>query len=246
MINKRFRRTNQILFLAVAVTFQSIAADGPATPPAGENQEMNQLKSELAEQQKQIQELRAALAEQKKLIEANRPATAAPAASTQAAPAAVPGVRTLGEVASTTPVLPPVAPAALPPVAPSSSAQSDNVAAPLQIHIGTSTITPVGFMDMTAVSRSTNPGSGIGTNFGSIPYSNVQAGSLTETRLSIQNSRVGARFDGAFGDYKVLGYWESDFLGQLGNPPNGGLAVSSNPYVFRLRLFWVNVTHGPV
>ena len=243
MIIKTFRRTNQILFLAAAVTFQSIAADGPASQPAGENQEINQLKSELAEQQKQIQELREVLAEQKKLIQANRPAPAAPPASSQAA--AVPGVRSLGEVASTTPVLPPVAPAALPPVAPSSSAQSDNVAAPMQIHLGSSTITPVGFMDMTAVSRSTNPGSGIGTNFGSIPYSNVQGGSLTETRLSIQNSRVGARFDGAFGDYKVLGYWESDFLGQLGNPPNGGLAVSSNPYVMRLRLFWVNVSHGP-
>ncbi len=48
---------------------------------------------------------------------------------------------------------------------------------------------------MTAVSRSTNPGSGIGTNFGSIPYGNTQAGSLTETRLSIQNSRIGARVD---------------------------------------------------
>ena len=194
MINKTFRQTNQILFLAFAVTFQSIAADGPASPPAGENQEINQLKSQLAEQQKQIQELRAAMAEQRKLIEANRPAAVAPT-SPQAAPAAVPGVRSFGEVASTTPVLPPVAPAALPPVAPSSSAQSDNVVAPLQIHIGTSTITPVGFMDMTAVSRSTNPGTGIGTNFGSIPYGNVQAGSLTETRLSIQNSRIGIRFD---------------------------------------------------
>ena len=241
MINKTFRQTNQILFLAFAVTFQSIAADGPATPPAGENQEMNQLKSELAEQQKQIQELRAALAEQRKLIEANRPAIAAPAASSHAAPAAVPGVRSLGEVASTTPVLPPVAPGALPPVAPSTSAQSDNVAAPLQIHIGTSTITPVGFMDMTSVTRSTNPGSGIGTNFGSIPYRNTQAGSMTESRLSIQNSRIGMRIDTGFKDYKVMGYWESDFLGQLGNPPNGGLAVSSNPYVFRLRLFWVDV-----
>jgi hypothetical protein len=39
-----------------------------------------------------------------------------------------------------------------------------------------------------------------------------------------------------------MGYWESDFLGQLGNPPNGGLAVSSNPYVFRLRLYWVDIT----
>ena len=55
MNNKTFRRTNQILFLAASVTFQSIAADGPAGQPAGENPEINQLKSQLAEQQKQIQ-----------------------------------------------------------------------------------------------------------------------------------------------------------------------------------------------
>ncbi len=39
----------------------------------------------------------------------------------------------------------------------------------------------------------------------------------------------------------MLGYWESDFLGQIANPPNGGLAVTSNPYVFRMRLYWVDV-----
>ena len=37
--------------------------------------------------------------------------------------------------------------------------------------IGDAIIIPVGFMDMTSVTRSTNPGSGIGTNFGSIPLS---------------------------------------------------------------------------
>ena len=59
--------------------------------------------------------------------------------------------------------------------------------------------------------------------------------------MSPQNSRIGARIDAAYKDYKILGYWESDFLGQTGAPPNGGIAVSSNPYPFRLRLYWVNV-----
>src|SRR5271169_3804441 len=116
MNNKTFRRTNQILFLAAAVTFQSMAADGPAGQPAGENQEINQLKSELAEQQQQIKELREALAEQRKLIEANRLTAAVQPAPPQTATAGAPGVRKLGEVASTTPVLPPAAPAVLPPV----------------------------------------------------------------------------------------------------------------------------------
>src|SRR5215813_1644911 len=104
-MNIRFRQTIQILFLVFAVVFESIAADGPATPPAGDNQEINQLKAQMAEQQRQIQELRAALQEQRKLIEAVHPAVPA-----ETAPAQVPGVRSLGEVASTTPVLPPSAP----------------------------------------------------------------------------------------------------------------------------------------
>jgi hypothetical protein len=154
----------------------------------------------------------------------------------------------LGLVASTTPILPPVptaAPAftatpALPPAQPASTMSES----PLQFKLGDAYFTPVGFLDMTSVTRSTNPGSGIGTNFGSIPYSNGQAGALSESRLSPQNSRIGMRIDTGFGDTKVMGYWESDFLGQIASPPNGGLAVSSNPYVFRMRLYWVDVMKG--
>lgn len=178
--------------------------------------EIEQLKRMLLDQQRQINELRHRLG--------------------------------IGEVASTTPILPSVPPVAAPsfmatPVLPPAGQQTASES-PLEFKLGDAYFTPVGFMDMTSVTRSTNPGSGIGTNFGSIPYGNTQAGSLTESRLSPQNSRIGMRIDTAFHDFKVMGYWESDFLGQLGNPPNGGLAVSSNPYIFRLRLFWVDVTKG--
>jgi hypothetical protein len=202
--------------------------------------EVNALKQQLADQQKQIDALRAAMDEQKKLIE-----KAAKAVATENF--ALPRDKALGEVASTTPIIP-IAPAPIatmpPPVIAAASQPPPGAdGGPLQIHLGNTLISPVGFMDMTSVTRSTNPGTGIGTNFGSIPYSNVQLGALSESRLSIQNSRIGMRIDTGFGDTKVTGYWESDFLGQLGNPPNGGLAVTSNPYVFRLRVFWADVTH---
>ncbi len=246
MTKQTFRRTNQILFLALGVAFQSIAADGPAGQSAGTEDQINQLKSQLAEQQKAIQELRSALAEQRKLIEASRqPAAAQPApVQAAAAPAASPtpaapppGVRTLGEVASTTPVLPPAAPPALPPAAASADAQGDNVASPLQIHIGDATITPVGFMDFTAVFRSTDEGSGIGTNFGNIPYNNATLGKLSEWRESAQNSRVGIRVDANVHGAQVMGYMESDFLGSA--PTN--LPVTSNSDPLRMRLYWVDV-----
>ena len=219
------------------------AAD-PPTPPADSAPaattpaDLAKLKAQLDQQQKEIDQLLAALAAQRKMLEQAGLATPAQAQVQQSTPSD-------RLMASTTPVLAPPAPAApapaLPPL-PQAAAATPAVTSPLQLKIGDAYIIPVGFMDMTSVTRSTNPGTGIGTNFGSIPYKGTQAGSLTETRLSPQNSRIGARIDAGFNGYKLIGYWESDFLGQLGAPPNGALAVSSNPYVFRLRLYWVDVT----
>jgi hypothetical protein len=195
--------------------------------------EIEQLKQMLLDQQRQINELKAKL---------GIPVNAGVPVNAHAA---------IGEVASTKPMVPstPEAPPTFnaSPTTTTTAAQTSTPAetsSPLQFKLGDAYFTPVGFMDMTSVTRSTNPGSGIGTNFGSIPYSNAQAGALSESRLSPQNSRIGMRIDTGFGDYKVMGYWESDFLGQIGSPPNGGLAVSSNPYVFRLRLYWVDVMKG--
>jgi len=232
-IGHRRLRWGGIALAVVSCSAILSGADLATDPARGSGTDIDELRALLSAQQKQIEELRVAMEAQKKLIEKLAPA------SSDNAQFSLPNVKRLGEVATTSPVLP-AAPAPLP--APQSSGNVAEDAAPLQLKIGNAFITPIGFMDMTAVSRSTNPGSGIGTNFGSIPYGNTQLGTLTETRLSIQNSRLGARFDTAFHGFKVLGYWESDFLGQLGNPPNGGLAVSSNPYVFRMRLFWVDIT----
>jgi len=204
-----------------------------AQSTADTSSEIEQLKQMLLDQQKQINELKARLG-----MAVN------PAVPVNAHPA-------IGEVASTKPMVPP-APAAPPTFTPEASTSAapaqtprpDDTTSPLQFKLGDAYFTPVGFMDMTSVTRSTNTGSGIGTNFGSIPYSNTQAGALSETFLSPQNSRIGMRVDTAFGDTKLMGYWESDFLGQVGSPPNGGLAVSSNPFVFRLRLYWVDVQRG--
>ena len=108
---------------------------------------------------------------------------------------------------------------------------------PLTFKIGSVYITPVGFVDVTYVARSTNVGSGIGTNFGAIPFNNVPQGRLTDGYLSLQNSRIGARLDTIVHRAKVLAYWESDFLG---NQPNN-ILVSTNNATLRLRLFWVDV-----
>jgi hypothetical protein len=200
----------------------------------------------LADQQRQIAELRAALKEQRDLINVSRPA-----GSNETAPASVqhtsPGIPQLGQVASTMPVIP-VAPAvtaplALPLPARVGGAQENAMQeSPLQLHIGSASITPVGFMDFTAVFRSTNPGSGIGTNFGSIPYNTGVNGNISEFRFSAQNSRIGLRVDAKAHGANVLGYLESDFLGFV--PTNA--AVTSNSDSLRLRLYWVDVRKDKV
>jgi len=107
----------------------------------------------------------------------------------------------------------------------------------LQLHVGSATLTPIGFMDFTAVFRSTNSGSGVATNFGSIPFNNSVNGNINEFRLSAQNSRVGFRVDTNVRGARVLGYFESDFLGFV----PGNAAVTSNSDGLRLRLYWVDV-----
>jgi hypothetical protein len=201
-----------------------------AQETAATNPEIERLKTQLAAQQEQIDQLRRTLDEQKKILDN----------------ASQPKPPSLGLVASTTPVVPagdaaPVlhsgmAAALAPP-------QLDtDPASPLQLKIGTATITPLGFMDFTSVFRSADGGSGIGTNFGGTPYNNVSTGlgKLSEERFSVQNSRIGARIDALVHGTKVLAYWESDFLGTQST--NAG--VTSNSNSFRMRLYFVDLKKG--
>jgi len=213
-----------VLLLSGALT-----APARAQEPAAPNPEIERLKAQLAAQQEQIDQLRRMLEDQKKVLDqASRPKPPS-----------------LGQVASTTAIIPAgdVAPVLHPGLAAALSPQQtieEPPPSPLQIHIGTATITPVGFMDMTAVFRSRDGGSSIGTNFGSVPYGNTPLGNLTETRFSAQNSRIGARVDATVHGTHVIGYWESDFLGTQAT--NAG--VTSNANSFRIRLYWVDLTKG--
>lgn len=110
---------------------------------------------------------------------------------------------------------------------------------PLQFHIGEATITPVGFMDFTAVFRNAAAGSGIGTNFGSIPYNTTASSRLSELRLSPQNSRIGFRADAMVKGAHAMGYFEGDFLGYITGQNN--TSVSSNSYTYRMRLYWIDL-----
>ncbi|MBZ5583438.1 MAG: hypothetical protein LAQ30_14750 [Acidobacteriia bacterium] len=189
----------------------SLAADNNSTSA----DDIAQLKAQLAAQQAQIDELRKELQGQKNSgLESRDRVTPAEGAST--------------------------APAAATPASAQVPPERAGDAAPLTFHIGTAAVTPIGFMDFTTVYRNRTGGSGIGTNFGGIPYSNTVPGQLSEFRFSAQNSRIGLRVDAKVHGANVLGYLESDFLGF--SP--GNAAVSSNSNSLRMRLYWVDVRKG--
>jgi hypothetical protein len=112
---------------------------------------------------------------------------------------------------------------------------------PLSFKIGAADFTPGGFADVTGVFRSTNTGTGLGTNFSSIPFNNtVPQSQLTEFRVTSQASRLSLKVDANVGNStSVTGYIESDFNGY--QPPNA--QESTNSDTFRLRLFYADVTH---
>lgn len=109
---------------------------------------------------------------------------------------------------------------------------------PLSFKIGDADFSPLGFLDLTAVYRSTDVGSGIGTSFGSIPFNGSSpAGQLSELRFSAQNSRIGLKVDANPAHIKIRGYLEADFLGNAA----ANLDLGSHSDTLRMRLYWVDV-----
>lgn len=229
----------QCITAILAVLFAaSLWAQSPQTatdrPEKHSNQDaiVERLQQMLIAQQAEIEKLRQAVDELK---------TAEPQA---------PHAPSLGTVASTAPIIPTgdviAEPKLKPVVERSGSAQKELAAegapeSPLQFHIGSAYITPVGFMDFTSEFRSKDNGSGIGTNFGSIPYgTSIFQANMSEFRFSMQNSRIGFRVDANVKGAHVIGYMESDFLGN--NP--GNVAVSSNSNTLRSRLYWADIRKG--
>jgi len=124
----------------------------------------------------------------------------------------------------------------------SSSQQSANAAqsSPLTIHVGDADLLFGGFIDATAIRRTVNTGSGLGTSFGTIPFGNTVAGHMNDTQFSSQNSRLSLEATSKAGTADLKGSLEVDFLG---NAPNG-LNVTTNSNTLRMRVFWGQYRQG--
>lgn len=222
---------------------QAPASDSaPAVQSAASSDELQKLRERIAKQEEEIKKLQESVEEQRSMLDdavkASQAAQAAAAtsnsntsaanASTQGAPAKlVPAVNLEKVSANPNPQKPNTGTSMLP--------------SPLAIQIGNTTFTPLGFVDATYFFRSATIGSGIGTNFGGVPYNNTASAHLSENNFSAQNSRIGMRVDSNLAGWKVLGYLEADFLF---NNNSNGFQVTSNSAGLRLRNYFVDANNG--
>ncbi|HEV8130564.1 MAG TPA: hypothetical protein VGQ81_04895 [Acidobacteriota bacterium] len=264
-LNKtRIEILSLIIFLMRAVIGLAAPADSEEKMPPGAGDslaiELTMLRKQLEAQQVQIEQLERTLEKQKQLLrrllqsaqaaQSQSPPALASTSSTLTAPGASrdcdSGVfqtdgaaEDLVKVNATHPAQY-SAPSGLASQQDKTTAGADVKKSPLTLRIGEADFTIGGFVDATAFFRSTNVGSGIGTSFGAIPFSNSPLGRLSETRLTAQNSRVSLLATSKVGKTDVKGYIESDFLGV--QPANG--FVTSNSHSMRMRLFWVQLRRG--
>jgi hypothetical protein len=244
--------------LSFAVPFAAgqapVASDADSRPKStsdapASGSEIEQLRRMILEQQRQIDELKRTMAGQK-----SNDSTVAPKPDTFVPPTTSRGI---GQIASTTPILPPLpavttlgTPLPVPQAAASAATTAANPCEadadktiPTFLRLGNVCIVPVGFMDFTPFWRDKNAASSMGSNFGSVPYNNSAAGNLSEFHFSQQNSRLGFRIDGNWKGAHFIGYNEFDFNGTSGST---ALAVSNGAIVPRLRLYWADVRKGKV
>jgi hypothetical protein len=230
--------TRLTLFAACALI---VAMPLMAQQSQGENEsagnssrsEIDQLKSILADQQRQIDELKRLIGQQAQASSTS--STAAPVRfitaannSMTPAPYATPAINAAPSVNASQAAGAGKNPCEATPDGPT----------PAFIRVGSTCLIPIGFIDLTSVWRDKDAGSSLGSNFGGIPYNNTPAGKNSEFRFTPQNSRIGFRFDGDWKGTHFIGYNEFDFLGTSGS---NGITVTNGGFVPRLRLFWLDV-----
>ena len=228
------------------LALQLLGADGPATTPAANPattagapaasnsaaptaDDLQKLREQIAKQQEEIKRLQQSIDSQQKALDRA-------VAVINAVPAAAPVTTVAASNNGSEPVN--VVPAVNRPWGNGGQHNETVPASPLGVTIGNTTFTPIGFVDATFFARSTNVGSGIGTNFMGIPYNSAVTGKLSEMNFSAQNSRIGFRVDSTVMGAKVLGYLEADFLF---NNNATSYQITSNSAGFRLRNYFVDV-----
>jgi hypothetical protein len=189
---------------------------------------LDRLEALVLNQQRRIEDLEARLVRQQAMIETLRPGPVSADSQPRIAAASTPSTHGFEPKSDGNPARQSVPATASGP--------------PLRFQLGNATVTPFGFVDYTAYLRDKAVGSGVGTNFGAIPFDHSVNGNLREIRTTAQGTRLGLRLDSTVKEWSLLGYVEADFLGITPN----NVAVSSFSDSFRLRLGFIDTRKGQV
>lgn len=226
--------------LAIGPMPQLVAQQAPAeSESAALRTELNETRQMLREQAEALKSLRGELEAQRKQIEALRALTPAMLPANDG-PATAAQLQNAASALKKAPAATQTATATGTQPAPSKTlvGKKDPPPADLFFRIGHATFTPGGWIDFTTYFRSTDVGSGLGTNFASIPYNNTSQGALSELRMSAQSSRISMKVDEAVAGMKAYGYLEADFNGYL----PGNAYVSTNSNTLRMRVYYMDLS----
>lgn len=255
----------------------STTTSAPTTATASstsQNDEIQRLKTALAEQEKQLQSLQQSMKTQQELLE-KAMATQQTNTNTNATATAAPSTfHNVGQVASTTPLIP-VAPLpiekSLPPISLSPAASAQPAAYPLPqgnsssgttgnpceapapaggtvvpayIRLGNICVVPIGFMDFTPFWRSKAAATG---TMGSNFGSVPYNNTVQGNESEYHMSLQNSRLG-----FRIDGDWKgTHFIGYNEFDFNGtggatNYGVTNGAIVPRLRLYWIDVRKGPV
>jgi hypothetical protein len=226
-------------FAALLAVSTILAQTAPASHDATLARQLEEARQQLAEQAALLHQMRAELTRQAAAIDQLRTQQTAllPASLSGSAEDAPRLQNAVLQMRAGLPAGQPVIAALR---APQESKPVTDKPADLFIRIGSAKLTPGGYVDMTAIFRSTNVGSGLSTTLQGIPFNNTTQGGLSEVRLTAQGTRLSLRLDEVAGKTQIFGYVETDFNGYLA----GNGSVSTNSNTLRLRAAYVNLAHG--
>ena len=111
---------------------------------------------------------------------------------------------------------------------------TEKIDSPLALHYKGVTITPVAFFAFEGVFRQRSINSDINTPFNTTPFPGSSEAHVTELNFTGRQSRLGGLFEGKAANYKLSGYFESDFL----SAASTSNANQSNSYSLRVRQIW--------
>ena len=241
-----------VLTVGVVSAFAQSTTQPSAADKTGAADEVLLLKQQVAAQQKQLEQMQATMTEMKaRLDRAEAVSQNTPSASGAPAKPA-----SLGQVASTAPLVPRASKtedktaSTLGELKTGSETRETTVSnfaeaqaggaagsaeeGPASIRFKGITLTPGGFIAAETVTRQRATSSDINTPFNSIPYPGNALSKVSESNFTARQSRLSLLGESKIGSVKLAGYWEADWLG-TGVTSNNR---ESNSYVFRNRVLY--------